>query len=211
VSDGTKEFVPFLLKIDFEEVLFIPVPEEVIESLDEIPDVPSDLDFLWIFHFFLPSFLFCYPCIPSGLVSWGVRPGMGGDQDLAWVFSVAGEDYPERRALDPYGDTVMFETVQEGVNEGFSLKEVVPFGVIQIGRDDAGFFSITFPHEFKESIDLFRFQGEVPQLVNQKEIVTAEALDEFWGGSVRQRGVEFIQEILGEIEPSPVSGEQSLT
>jgi len=54
VSDGTQEFVLFLAKIDFDEVVFIPIPEEVIDSLDEVPDFSSDLDFSLIFHFFLP-------------------------------------------------------------------------------------------------------------------------------------------------------------
>jgi len=57
---------------------------------------------------------------------------------------------------------VVFETIQKSIYEGLSLKEVVPFRVIQIGRDDAGFFPISFSHQFKEGIDLFGFKGQVP-------------------------------------------------
>ena len=41
------------LKIDFDEVLFIPIPEEVVESVDQVPDLPGGLDFFFIFHVFL--------------------------------------------------------------------------------------------------------------------------------------------------------------
>jgi hypothetical protein len=36
VPDGTKEFVLFLSKVDFDEVLFIPIPEEIVEFLDKV-------------------------------------------------------------------------------------------------------------------------------------------------------------------------------
>jgi hypothetical protein len=50
-----KEFVFLLLEIDIREVLFIAVPEEIVESVDQDPDFPGGLDFLSVFHFF--SFL----------------------------------------------------------------------------------------------------------------------------------------------------------
>gem|GEM_PF-2075994 len=106
---------------------------------------------------------------------------------------------------------MIFETIQEGVHEGLSLKEVIPFWVVQVRSHDRGFFAISFPHQFKEGIDLFGFEGQIPQFVDQEQIVAAEAMDEFGAGSICQRGVEFVQEILGVIEASPVSGEQSLT
>jgi len=36
----------------------------------------------------------------------------------------------ERRAVDAYGDAVVVKSIQEGVNEVFSLEEVVPAGII---------------------------------------------------------------------------------
>jgi len=74
VSDGTKEFVLFLSKVDFDEVGFIPIPEEVIEFLDDVPDFPGDLDFLLIFHFFLPLSLSLDPMVF----------GLFGSEGLAW-------------------------------------------------------------------------------------------------------------------------------
>jgi len=52
MSDGTQEFVVFLSKIDFDKVVSIPIPEEIVEFLEKVADFPSTLDFLLIFHFF---------------------------------------------------------------------------------------------------------------------------------------------------------------
>ena len=38
-SEGAKELIIFLLEIDLEEALFIPIPEEIVEFLDEIIDL----------------------------------------------------------------------------------------------------------------------------------------------------------------------------
>ena len=60
----------------------------------------------------------------------------------------------------------MLEAVQECVHKGLSLEEFVPFRVIKVGRDDRGFPAVTFRHQFEERIDLFGFEGEVPQLID---------------------------------------------
>ena len=77
-----------VLKIDFDEVIFIPIPEEIVEFLDEVPDFPSGLDFLLIFHFFLPLALPFDPIVfdlfgsearHGGRSRFGVfRRGIGG-------------------------------------------------------------------------------------------------------------------------------------
>ena len=68
----------------------------------------------------------------------------------------------------------MFEAVQECVYEGFSLEELVPFGVVQVRGDDRGFSAIAFSHEFEEGIDLFGFEGEIAQLIDEEQVVAAE-------------------------------------
>ena len=45
-------FIDLLLEIDFDELVVIPIPEEVIESVDQDPDFPGRLNFLFRFHFF---------------------------------------------------------------------------------------------------------------------------------------------------------------
>jgi len=105
----------------------------------------------------------------------------------------------------------MLETVQECIYEGLSLEELVPFGVIEVGCDDRRLPAVAFSHQFEERIDLFGFEGEVPQLIDEEQIITAEVVDELWGGAVCKGCVQIIDEILGMIEPSPVSGEEGLT
>ena len=61
----------------------------------------------------------------------------------------------ERRAVDAYGDAVVVKSIQEGVDEVFSLEEVVPVGIIKIACYDCRFFPIALTHEFKEGVDLF--------------------------------------------------------
>ena len=67
--------------------------------------------------------------------------------------------YPQRGAIDADGDAVVFETVQEGINEALSLEDVVPFGIIQVGCQNCGLLPIAFPPQFEESVDLFRLEG----------------------------------------------------
>ena len=43
MSDGAKELILFLFKIDIEEALFISIPEEVTEFVDEGPDFQGNL------------------------------------------------------------------------------------------------------------------------------------------------------------------------
>ena len=44
-------FIDLLLEIDFDELVIIPIPEEVIESVDQDPDFPSRLTLFFRFHF----------------------------------------------------------------------------------------------------------------------------------------------------------------
>ena len=111
----------------------------------------------------------------------------------------------ERRAVDADGDAVVFETVYEGVYEGFSLEEVIPFGVIQVRGNEGGFSPISFSDQFEEGVDLFGFKGEIAQFIDEEQVVAAEMVDEFWGGAIGQGCVEVIDEILCVIESSSVS------
>ena len=125
-------------------------------------------------------------------------------------FSFGMGRHSERRAIDAYGDAVMFEAVQECIYEGFSLEEVIPIGVVEVGGDDGGFSPIAFSHEFEEGVDLFGFEGEIAQFIDEEQIVAAEMVDEFRGGAIGERCVEFIDEILCVIESPPVSGKECL-
>jgi len=77
----------------------------------------------------------------------------------------------------------VFETIQEGVNEGFFLEQVVPFRVVEIGCNNCGRFAVTFTHQLEKAVDLFGPEGEIPEFVDQQDGVVAEPLDELGGGS----------------------------
>jgi hypothetical protein len=50
-SEGTQAWI--LLEMEFDEVIIIAIPEELIEFLDKVQEFPGRLDFFVIFHFFL--------------------------------------------------------------------------------------------------------------------------------------------------------------
>jgi len=110
VFDRAKEFFIFFFEMEFEKLLFIAVPKKIAELVDEVPNFQGDLGFFLILHF-----------SPHGVRVLS-RFGMG--------FSFAIGGYPQRRAIDADGDTVVFETIQEGVHQGLSLEEVIPFRVV---------------------------------------------------------------------------------
>jgi hypothetical protein len=90
------------------------------------------------------------------------------------------------------------------------LEEVIPFGVIQIRCNDVGFSAITFIHEFEESVDLFRFEGEISEFVNAEQIVAGEFFEEPGSGAVGQGAIELIEQILGLVEAALVAVCQGL-
>ena len=53
-AEGAKELLIFLLEIDLEKVVLIPIPEEIVEFVDQVPDFPSGLDFLFVLSSFSP-------------------------------------------------------------------------------------------------------------------------------------------------------------
>ena len=62
----------------------------------------------------------------------------------------------QRGTVDPYGDAVVVETVQEGVDEVLPLEEVVPCRIVQIGGHNCRFFPVALPHQLEEGVDLLR-------------------------------------------------------
>jgi len=66
---------------------------------------------------------------------------------------------PQGRASHMDGDTVVLETVEEGINQWFTLEESVPVAVLEIGGNDCGSAAVAFIHESEEGVDLFRFEG----------------------------------------------------
>lgn len=69
---------------------------------------------------------------------------------------------PQRRASHMDGDTMMLETVEEGINQWLTLEESVPVGVHEVCCNECGCAAVAFVHESEEGVDLFGFEGEIP-------------------------------------------------
>ena len=108
------------------------------------------------------------------------------------------------------GDTMVLETVEEGIDQWFTLEESVPVRVDEIGCNQCGSAAVAFIHESKEGVDLFGFEGEIPQFVNQKHRIAGEGLDQPLRGAVGKGSIELIEEILGIEETAAISGENGL-
>ena len=67
----------------------------------------------------------------------------------------------------------MLKAVEQGIHERFTLEEVIPLGVIEVGGNNGGVSSIAIVHEFEEGIDLFGLEGEVAELINDQDVVSA--------------------------------------
>jgi hypothetical protein len=63
-------FIDLLLEIDFDELVVIPIPEEVIESIDQDPDFPSRLNLFFRFH------CFSFFCSPWRVLTLGTLSGV---------------------------------------------------------------------------------------------------------------------------------------
>jgi len=77
-------------------------------------------------------------------------------------------------AIDSDCDAPVLKAVDKSVDHGLSFKQIVPFRVVEIGRDDRGFFAVSFSHQFEEGICLLGFESQVPQLVNQEQVIVEQ-------------------------------------
>ena len=55
------------------------------------------------------------------------------------------------------------------------MKEMIPFGIIQVRSDNGGLAVIALIHEFEKSIGLFGFEGQVAQFINDQQIISGKA------------------------------------
>jgi hypothetical protein len=94
---------------------------------------------------------------------------------------------------------VVLESIKPGINERFALEEVVPLGVIEVGGDDGRLSTIAIVHAFEEGIDMLGLEGEVAELIDDQDIVSAQAPEQLRCGAVRQGGVEGIEEFLSKV------------
>ena len=68
---------------------------------------------------------------------------------------------------------MVLEAVEQRIDQGFALEQLVPVRIIEIGRDDRRPTAVAHIQQLKEGVDLFGFQGQVAQLIDLEEIVAA--------------------------------------
>ena len=87
----------------------------------------------------------------------------------------------------------------------------MPFIVVEVCGDYARFPAVALAHEFKEGVYLFGVEGEVPELVDDQQVVPGESVDELICRAVGKGAVELIKKVLSVVEASAVAGDQSLS
>ena len=80
---------------------------------------------------------------------------------------------PQGEAVDADSDAVVFESVEKGVDQGFSSKEIVPVAVVEVRGDNGRFLAVAFAHKLEEGVDLFGLQIDVTQFVDQEHVAGA--------------------------------------
>ena len=77
----------------------------------------------------------------------------------------------------------------------------MPFIVVEVCGDYARFPAVALAHEFKEGVYLFGVEGEVPELVDDQQVVPGESVDELICRAVGKGAVELIKKVLSVVMP----------
>jgi hypothetical protein len=101
----------------------------------------------------------------------------------------------------------MLQAVEQRIDQGFFLEQLVPVGQIEIGRDDGRDAAVTLVHETEEGVGLFRLEGQVAEFVDEQNLQTAQAFEQPRGGAIGERCVEFVEQRLGVVEAAAVTVE----
>ena len=74
--------------------------------------------------------------------------------------------HAQRGSVDPYGDTVVAQAIEECIDQWLAFKKVVPFGIIEVGCQDGRLAGVAQFHEFEEGIDLFRPERQITNFID---------------------------------------------
>lgn len=113
---------------------------------------------------------------------------------------------PKRRPVDADRNAVVLEAVEQCL----ALEQLVPRWIVEIGRNDARPPSVAHGDELEQGVDLFGFQRQVSQLIDQQGVIAAETVEQPRGGAIGQGGVELIEQILCLVEASAITVEKEL-
>jgi len=77
--------------------------------------------------------------------------------------------------------------------------------ILEIGGDEGGAAMVTLLHEFEKDVGLFGFQVEIAQLIDEQEVQAGETLQQLARGTVRQRRIHLVKQILRPDELSTIA------
>src|ERR1700730_3556763 len=118
--------------------------------------------------------------------------------------------FAQRRAVDIHGVAVMPHTTEQRVHHRFVAEEVMPLVIDQIGCNDGGMAVVPLLHQFEEDVALLGLQGQISKFVDQKHVQAGKAFQELPCGTVGQRRIHFIEQILRADELTTVAVLQRL-
>jgi hypothetical protein len=101
----------------------------------------------------------------------------------------------------------MLQAVEQRIDQGLLLEQLVPLGQIEIGRNDGGDALIALVHKAEEGVGLFRLERKIPDLIDDHWLMSAQVFEQPHGGAVGERGIEFVEQCLGIVEAAAVAVE----
>ncbi len=57
------------------------------------------------------------------------------------------------------------------------MKEIIPFGIIQVRGDNGGLAIIALIHKFEEGVGLLWLEGKITQFINDQQIICGKAFE----------------------------------
>src|SRR5208337_905911 len=115
----------------------------------------------------------------------------------------------ERGPIDADGDAMVLQPIDQCVDQGLLVEQIVPLGKVEVG-DDGGGAVVALIHQTEEGVGLFGLEGQVAELVNEERTITAHLLEEFGGRPIGQGGVKLVQEGLGVIKTAAMAVQTGL-
>src|SRR5271165_4119287 len=80
----------------------------------------------------------------------------------------------ERGPIDADGDAMVLQPIDQGVDQGLLVEQIVPLGKVEVGGDDGGGAVVALIHQTEEGVGLFGLEGQVAELVNEERTITAD-------------------------------------
>src|SRR3989442_15125411 len=99
----------------------------------------------------------------------------------------------------------MAQATEDGIEERLVDEKRLPFRIIEVRRNNRGLSAVAFLHQLEEDVGLFGFEIEVPQFVNVQDVDPDERVEQAARGSIGERGIHLVKEILCPDEAATIA------